>query len=40
MIDTNLTVEILNSSTGDLVYTGVIHAPALGHEMMSSLLNC
>lgn len=30
MIDTNLTVEILNASTGDLVYTGVIHAPALG----------
>lgn len=36
MIDTNLTVEILNSSTGDLVYTGVIHAPALGqiYEMI------
>jgi len=36
MIDTNLTVEILNTSTGDLVYTGVIYAPVLGqiYEMI------
>lgn len=36
MIDTNLTVEILNTSTGDLVYTGVMHAPVLGqiYEMI------
>ena len=36
MIDTNLTIDLLNASTGDLVYTGVIHAPALGqiYEMI------